>query len=385
MHPPDDRFIPPQRALFDLPEGLTFLDCANMSPRLREVAAVGIEAVRRREPWNTRPSDWFTGAEALRAAAATLHGADPDGIALVPAVSYGIAVAAVNVPVKRGENVVLLDEQFPSNVYAWRARADREGATVRVVRKAPSDGWTEVVLEAIDADTAVVAVPNCHWTDGALVDLVRVGARAREEGAALVVDASQSLGAYPLSVEEVRPDFVVSVGYKWQLGPYGLGYLYAAPGWREAGRPLEASWLTRAGAEDFAGLVEYTDDYRAGARRFDMGEYPQFVLVPMALAALSRIIEWGVANIQATLRRMTDRIAEESKVLGLAVLPAERRVGHLIGIRFPGRVPPRLPGRLEQERVHVSVRGSAIRVAPHLYNDEADIERLLAVLREFSA
>jgi len=382
--PPDGHVIPPRRALFDLPDDVTFLDCANMSPRLREVAAVGLEAVRRREPWNTRAADWFTGAEALRSAAARLIGADPDGIALIPAVSYGIAVAVANVPVRRGQNVVLLDAQFPSNVYAWHERADREAATVRAVRKMPSDGWTDAVLDAIDADTAVVAVPHGHWTDGALVDLARVGARARAEGAALVVDASQSLGACPLRVEDVRPDFLASVGYKWQLGPYGLGYLYVAPRWRETGRPLEASWLTRAGAEDFAGLVDYTDDYRPGARRFDMGEYPQFVLAPMALAALSRILEWGVGNIQATLSGLTQRIAEEATALGLATLPAGRRMGHMIGIRFPGGVPRPLVDRLERERVYVSVRGDAIRVAPHLYNDEADVERLLVILRECS-
>ncbi len=374
-----------QRALFDLPEGVAFLNCANMSPQLGAVTAAGVEAVRRkREPWRTHAPDWFTGAEALRSAAAHLMGTSADGVALVNAVSYGVAIAAANVPMAKGQNVVVLAEQFPSNVYAWRTRAAREGAAVRTVTKEPAAGWTSAVRDAIDADTAVVAVPNCHWTDGALVDLVAVGARARSVGAALVVDASQSFGAYPIDVERVDPDFLVSVGYKWQLGPYGLGSLYVAPRWRDAGVPLEESWLTRAGAEDFAGLVDYTDDLRPGARRFDMGEYPQFVLGPMALAALSQLAAWGVEAVQATLRRLTDRVALASTALGLAVLPADQRVGHMVGVRFPGGVPDALPGRLAEERVFVSVRGDAVRVAPHVYNDEGDVERLLAVFREFA-
>ena len=382
---PTPAVLSSQRDLFDLSDKVAFLNCANMAPQLRAVTDAGIAAVRqKRSPWEIQARDWFTGAETLRAAAARLMGADVDGVALVPAVSYGIAIAARNVRAKKGQNIVVLDEQFPSNVYAWRELAEASGATIRIVRKGPADAWTNAVLDAIDRQTAVVAVPNCHWTDGALVDLVAVGARTRSVAAALVVDASQSFGAYPLDVAAVQPDFLVSVGYKWQLGPYGLGYLYVGPKWREIGRPLESSWLTRAGAEDFAALVDYVDDYRTGARRFDMGEYPQFVLAPMALAALSQLLDWNVACVQATLSRFTGQIAEEAETMGCSVLAADKRVGHMLGLRLPGGVPKRLEQRLAEDQVFVSVRGDAIRIAPHVYNDESDAERLLMVLREFA-
>ncbi len=380
LHP-----LGPQRNLFDIPDEVAYLNCANMSPQLRAVTAAGIEAVQRKQgPWRMSQPDWFSGAEALRAAAAGLMGADTDSVALIPAVSYGIAVAAANVPLSKGQNIVLLAEEFPSNVYAWRERANASGAAVRTVRKEPLDAWTSAVLDMIDDDTAVVSVPNCHWTDGALVDLVQVGKRSRAVGAALVVDASQSFGAYPLDLSAVQPDFLVSVGYKWQLGPYSLGYLYASPRWREAGRPIEASWLTRLGAEDFTTLVNYADDYQPGARRFDMGEYLQFVLAPMALAAISQLLEWSVKRVQATLSQLTNAIAEGAAAMGCSVLPADRRVGHMVGVRFPGGlVPEALPRRLMKEQIFVSVRGDAIRIAPHVYNDASDGERLLAVLREF--
>ena len=377
--------LPSQRELFALPSDVAFLNCANMAPQLRAITEIGIQAVKRREaPWTLDSYEWFGQAEELRSAVASLMDADAEGIALVPAVSYGVAIAAANVPLAAGQNVVVLDRPFPSNVYAWRELAARSGAELRTARKDAADSWTEAVLDAIDDDTAIVAVPNCHWTDGALVELGRVGERARAVGAALVVDASQSLGAYPISVRELQPDFLVSVGYKWQLGPYGLAYLYVAPKWRERSRPLEASWLTRAGAEDFSSLVDYVDEYQPGARRFDMGEYPQFILLPMALAAIRQLLEWEPRNIQATLAGLTALIAREASSLGCAVLAPDRRVGHMLGIRFPTGIPAELPGRLADARVYVSVRGDAIRVSPNVYNGEDDALRLIEVLRELA-
>ena len=385
MNPTEPKILSSQRDRFALPDDIAFLNCSNMAPQLRAITEIGIRAVKRREePWMLDSYEWFGQAEALRSAVARLIGSDADGVALVPAVSYGIAIAAANIPLRAGQSVVVLNQQFPSNMYAWRELARSCGAELRTARKGAAEAWTDAVLDAIDDDTAIVAVPNCHWTDGALVDLVRVGERARAVGAALVVDASQSLGAYPLSVDAVQPDFLVSVGYKWQLGPYGLAYLYVAPRWRERSRPLEASWLTRAGAEDFSSLVDYVDDYKPGARRFDMGEYPQFILLPMALAAIGQLLEWGPANIQATLTRLTGYIAREAEALGCSVLAADRRVGHMLGLRFPGGLPAGLPERLTNERVYVSIRGDAIRVSPHVYNAEVDAARLIEVLRAFA-
>lgn len=379
----DDDILPRQHELFDLPEDVTFLNCANISPQLRAVTLAGIEAVKRKaRPWGISGEEWLSGVEPLREAAGRLMGADAEGVALIPAASYGVAIAARNLPLERGQNVVMLHEQFPSNVYAWYELAAGRGAQVRAARKAPDDAWTGAVLDAIDENTAIVAIPPCHWTDGAVVDLVAIAERARAVGSALVIDASQALGAWPLDVGVIQPDFLVSVGYKWQLGPYSLGYLYASPKWRETGRPLEASWMSRAGAEDFSALVDYADRYREGARRFDMGEFPQFVLAPMALAGLTQVLEWSVERVQLSLRRLTGLIAEEARAMGCRVLPADRRVGHMLGIRFPEGLPDSLPRRLEEARVLVSVRGDAIRVAPHLYNSEDDVSRFLAVLRE---
>ena len=337
---PKTGFLSCQRDLFDIPPGITYLNCANMGPQLRAGTQAGLDAVRANSsPWQRTQANWFTEAHRLRALAARVMNTSGESVALVPAASYGIAVAASNIPVKSGQSIVLLDQQFPSNVYAWRALASRAGAQIRTVKRAAQDSWTEGVLAAIDRDTAVVAVPNCHWTDGSLVDLPRVSERARAVGAAFVIDASQSLGVYPLDVEALQPDFLVAVGYKWLLGPYGLGYLYASPRWQSEGVPLEHSWLTRAGSEDFARLVDYTDTYQSGARRFDMGEYSQFTLVPMAAAALAQILDWGVERIQRSIAPLTRMIQDGAKKVGGDALPETRRVGHLIGLRMPPGLP----------------------------------------------
>ncbi len=367
--------------LFEIPAGITYLNCANMAPQLRSVTEAGLRAVRAKAtPWTLSATDWFSGAEQLRELAAELLGADREGIALVPGASYGIALAAANLPVSRGQTILLLHQEFPSNVYAWSELAKRTGARVTTIQRGPGASWAEALAEAVDATTAIVAVPQCHWIDGSWVDLERVGNVARAMGAALVIDASQSAGACRLDLSRVQPDFLVTVGYKWLLGPYGLGFLYVAPKWR-TGTPLEHSWLTRLGSEDFTRLVEYTDQLRTGARRFDMGEFPQFVLSPMAIAALQQILSWGVPKIEQELRAMTDAIATRAESQGYSVLPSHQRCPHMIGIRFAGGVPSRLATRLQDAHVFVSVRGDSVRVAPHLYNDRADIDRLFDVLQ----
>jgi selenocysteine lyase/cysteine desulfurase len=302
-------------------------------------------------------------------------GGPADGVAIIPSVSYGISVAAANVPVREGGKIIILEDQFPSNVYAWRELAEQSGARLVTLPRPEDLDWGRALLGEIDAETAIVSVPNCHWTDGSLVDLEAVGARARDAGAALVVDASQSLGALPFDIARVQPNFLVAAGYKTLLGPYSLAYLWAAPDRRD-GTPLEQGWATRADSEDFARLVDYRDRFRPGARRYDVGEAANFVLVPMAIVALRALLEWGVERIAATTRLRTGELAAAARDLGLAVPPPERHAGHVVGLGLPGGVSGvHLAERLAKADVHVSVRGSSVRVAPHVYTTDEDVAR----------
>jgi selenocysteine lyase/cysteine desulfurase len=373
------------RESFAITDAVTYLNSASLGPRLRAVDAAGHAAVERMvAPWNIHSADWFADARELRALFASLIGAPADCVALVPSVSYGIAVAARNLPVAAGDNIVVIDQEYPSNYYSWRRLARERGAEIRTAT-ARGGSLTDAIVSSIDRRTAVVAVANCHWTNGAVVDLVRVAATARRHDAALVVDASQSLGAHPFDVAEVRPDFLVTVGYKWLLGPYGLGYLYVADRWHANGEPLEESWLNRAGGDNFAGLVDYTDAYQPGAQRFNMGESAQFYLLPMALAALRQIAQWTPARIQQQLSEWTGELSARATSIGLGSMPREQRVGHMAGLTARGALPAGLIDGLAARQVYVGARGSNIRVSPHLHSTAADLDRLVAALQELLA
>lgn len=372
--------LPCQRALFAMPRNIHYFNCAYMGPLpLCASAAVAAGAALKANPWTYRPADFFAHIEAYRSRAARLMGSLVDDIALVPSASYALAIAAKNLSLVRGQNIVVLGEQFPSNYYVWTAKAAAAGADVRVAWRDDDDDWTAAVLASIDADTAIVAVPHCHWADGRLVDLVRVGAACRAAGAALVLDLTQSLGALRFDLAAVQPDFAVAAGYKWQLSPYGTGMLYVAPRWQE-GEPIEQNWLNRAGSEDFARLIDYTEAYQPGARRFDFGECANPPLLMGACAALDLIDKWGVANIADTLQVRTDAIAAAATALGLTAAPADKRAPHFLALSFGDAVPDGLLDRLAAAQVFASVRGTSLRVTPHLYNDEGDVAVLIGAL-----
>jgi selenocysteine lyase/cysteine desulfurase len=369
-----------KRDLFEIPEDIVYLNCAYMSPQLRPAREVGEKTISRKSrPWEITPDDFFEDAEEIRALFARLVGGDADGVAIIPSVSYGISIAAANVPVREGEKIIILEDQFPSNVYAWGGLAEQSGASLVTLPRPEDLDWTRALLEEIDTDTAVVAVPNCHWTDGSLVDLASVGESVREAGAALVVDAIQSLGAHPFDVSEVRPDFLVAASYKWLLGPYGVGYMYVGEEYRE-GKPIEHNWINRRGSQDFSGLVDYQGAFQPGARRYDVGERSNFALLPMAAEALRQLIDWGVENVSENIGTLTDLVEERAGALGIVTIPKERRARHMIGLMLGPDAPDDLATRLTTHNVYVSVRGPSVRVSPHLYNTESDVYRLFDVL-----
>ena len=383
-HRPADPAAPPQplpvqRELFDIPDDVAYFNCASLAPLLRASVEAGAAAgARRARPWLTGGRDWFTEADERRALFAELAGVDPEGVALVPATSYGLAVAAANLTARPGQRVLVLAGDYPSNRYTWQRFAGRTGAEVVTVERRDGQRWGEAVVAALDERVAVVAVLATHWTDGGSVDLAAIGARARETGAALVVDASQAVGAMPLDWRRIRPDYLVTVGYKWLLGPFALGYLHVAEPHRD-GVPLEENWISRLGSEDFAALVDYQDRYQPGARRFDVGQRTHFETTPMAIAALRQLLDWEVPRIAATLGRLTGRIQDEVEAIGLRLTSSDR-VPHMLGIDLPDQALGAVAGALADAGVYAGVRGSSLRVSPHLWTTDQDVERLVSAL-----
>src|SRR5215831_4877067 len=370
-----------QRSLFDIPAGIAYFNAAYNSPLLNSSRTALVSAAHAKShPWERPPADFFSDAERMRVLAADLFGGDADGYAVVPAASYGLSAAAraIQPTLNVNDRIVVLEEEFPSNVLPWRRVALETGAVIATV-PTPEDGdWTTATLAVIAQGVRVAALSPCHWTNGARVDLVAIGRACRAAGATLVLDATQALGAMPFDMAAVRPDFLVAAGYKWLLCPYGVGLMYVAEGWRDA-RPLEETWLARVNAADFSALVDYSDTYMPGARRFDVGEKCT-ALLPGAIAALEQLQAWGVGNVARVLGQINDRIATRLDALGFVLPPSSERCPHFIGARVPQRLTGNVVGSLRAQNVFISQRGSSIRVAPHLHVTEADIEQLFAAL-----
>ncbi len=374
--------IPCQRHLFDIPDDVAYLNCAYMSPLMNPALEAGTAGLASKaHPWELTPDKFFTGSDEFRATAARIVDCSADAIAIVPSASYGIATAARNLQVEKGQSILVLEEQFPSNYHSWQRRTEEAGAVLKVVAWPEDNDWTAAVLDSLTADVAIAALPHVHWTSGGRLDLVRIGAACRKLGAALVLDLTQSLGALPFSVSDVRPDFAVAASYKWLLGPYSIGLLYVAPKWQE-GMPLEENWIQRSNARDFSSLILYTESYDAGARRFDMGERSNFALLPAAVRAMKQLLEWKVAEISETAGALNRQLAAAAAELGFSSPPGHLRAPHYLCLRRKAGIPRELPEMLAREKVFVSVRGSSIRVTPNVYNSAADGERLIACLQQ---
>src|SRR4029453_11630921 len=237
------------RDLFDIPEGVAYFNTAYNGPLLNASRARLFDAAAAKSrPWERLPEDFFADAERVRELAAGLFGGDADSWAVIPAATYGISAAAraIKPTLRGGHRILVMAEEFPANVLPWRRTAEQTGAVIDTIARSAQGDWTPAGLEGLRPGVRGGALPNCHWTDGARFDLAAIGARCRQIDAALVVDATQSLGAMPLDLDAVDPDFVVAAGYKWLLCPYGFGLMYASRRWHHA-RPLEESWLARAG------------------------------------------------------------------------------------------------------------------------------------------
>ena len=364
--------------LFLLDSEVTYLNCANMSPLLKSVKEAAYEGVESRaNPWKLTSKSWFNDSEILRGYAAKVYQTSADNIAFAPSASYGLATAAKNIKLKAGKEIIVLEKQFPSNVYVWEKLAQQFDLKLITIKKEKDRSFTESIVEHISERTGLVAIPNCHWMDGALVNLEKVSVKAKSVNALLILDLSQSLGAMPIDIEKIDPDYAVSVGYKWMMGPYSMSYQYIAPRWQKSWEPLEYSWMTRNKSDDFTTLTHYTSEFRTGARKFDVGEFSQFNTMPMCIAALKQITEWGVDTIQSHSKKLINVIKEFNSASGNDY---GETAGHMIAIPFGSRDADKVKKTLAEKKIMVSYRELIIRVSPNVYNTVDDVNKLLGSL-----
>ena len=361
----DDRFGRSVRSLFDLEDGIAYLDNASVGPLPSAVEAAAREAASSKgRPWRRDREAARAQAGVLRGLAASLIGAHGEDIAITCAASYGLAVARRNLRLAAGDRVLVLEDDHTSQLLTWEAHARRNGAALDVVPR-PADGdWTRALLDHLQRERppAIAALCATFWRDGAQIDLAAVCAALRSLGSRIVLDLTQSVGVLDFDVRALGADFAVFPMYKWLLGPYSIAFLYVAPHWQE-GEPLEENVFNRdtpSGA------------YAAGAVRFDMGEKDTFVSIPTAVASLRFLAGHDRAALRAHLRALTDRLEDRVAQGGLRVPPRTHRSPHIIGIRSLG------DGALaacRRDGVFLTQRRDEVRVAPHLFNTEDDIDR----------
>ena len=378
--------LPSQRALFDIPRDVCFMNAAAWSPLPLAVQEAGRAGVGRKgQPWKLDGQFMVGQHERARKAAAALIGADPVDVALIPSVGYGVSTAGKVMAIPRGSRVLVLQDDHTSPVLEWMSRAEAGGYTVEPVRQ-PTDGdWTSAVLEAIErngtAPLALVSISSVHWSDGGAVDMPRVAAAAKAKGAALLVDATHDAGVRRIDVKTLDPDFLIFPTYKWVLGPYGRAFMYVAKR-HQNGVPLEQTAPARKGVAAEQKVYFRDLSYADGARRYDMGERDHFITLEMAAVGMEMMAGWGNDPIVARLSMLTDRLAEGLGNSGVRVLDRKLRAPHLLCLHFPKGMADDLPHKLAAENVHAAPRLGRLRISPHVYNDEEDVDRFVEVFRK---
>ncbi|MBR0659516.1 aminotransferase class V-fold PLP-dependent enzyme [Neoroseomonas oryzicola] len=373
--------LPSQRHLFDLPREVAYLNAAAWSPLPLAVQEAGRMGVGRKgRPWEIDPALPGRVIERARAAAAALIGAAAEDVAVVSSVGYGVASAAKVFAPPAGSRVVVLEDDHSSPVLEWMVRAPAQGFTVDTVKR-PSDGdWTAAVEAAIakpGAPVSLASISNVHWSDGSALDMDRIAAALKAKGAALLIDATHGAGMMDLDVKRIDPDFLIFPTYKWVLGPYGRAFAYVAKRWQR-GVPLEQTAFGRKGVA--AERVPYFADlsYVDSARRYDMGERDHFVGLEMAAVGLEMMAGWTQPAIAERCAMLTARLEDGLAAAGALLPKRSLRAPHVLCVSFAGGMPAGLAEALGAQGAYAAPRLGRLRISPHVYNDEEDVDRFVA-------
>ena len=371
------------KAQFGFPDDIVYLNTASFSPAFKSVEIAGINAVKRkRRPDYIQSSDLFDPVIELRKLfAKVIEAEDYNRVVTIPSVSYGLANVAHNITFQKGDEILLVEEQFPSNVYIWKEVADKFNAKVITVKQPEHVAeWNNKILEAISDKTAVVAIAQIHWANGIVFDLKAIREKTKQYNSLMVIDGSQSIGALPFSIQEIQPDALVCAGYKWLFGPYGCAYAYYGDYFDE-GKPIEQNWSIRLGSENLTNLTQYQSEYKPLAQRYAPGESASFIYVKMQTAALKEILNINAQNLQDYCHSISENALEKLRELGFYSDTPELRAKHLFGIKIPKSVDlEKLKHLLKTANITVAFRGDYIRISCHLFNTKAHFEKLVKVI-----
>lgn len=365
-------------------DNATYLNVAGNGP----LPKVSVKATQAAIEWKKFPQRvpdeaYFEVPNRIRASIAKLIGASPEEIALTTGASTGMAAVAYGLTWKPGDEVVTAKGEFPLEYTTWRPMEQREGLKLKVV--SPSDRFITAgdLIAALTPRTRLVSVSLTRFDDAAMIDAPRLAAACHAQGAMLLLDASQCCGAMPMDVAMLDADFITCAGYKWLLGPYGTGFFWAKSAHIAAMRPGPFYWTAAEGANHFGSLVFTHPKVATGARRWDAAETASYFNLAAMAESVELVLRMGPETVAAhnrvLMEQMFERLPKDRCVPASPLDPAQRGPYACFTARTPEKSAA-LYAKLQAENIYVSLREGNLRVSPHLFNTERDIDRLIAAI-----
>ena len=365
-------------------EDATYLNLAAQSP----MPKVAHRAVQTAIEWKKFPhhiadSAYFEVPNRIRASIAKLIGASSEEIALTTGASTGMSTVAYGLTWKPGDEVLTARGEFPLQYTTWKPMEAREGIVMKVVAPRERFITADDFLAAMTPRTRLVSVSLVRFDNAVLLDAARIAAACHAQGALLLLDVSQACGGMPLDVNVLGADFMVCAGYKWLLSPYGTGFFWARNEHTEKMRPGPFYWAAAEGAENFHSLAFENPKPVRGARRWDMAETSNYFNFAAMDASLQFVLQFGPETVEAHNRKLIDfmfeRLPKDRCVAASPLDSAHRGPYGCFAARTPEKT-AELYQKLVKEKIFTSLREGNIRVSPHLYNSERDIDRLIAAI-----
>jgi len=373
----DNKYFEAYRREFPVTEKYTYLDHSGVAPTaLRVKTAIEKFLAESTEGGAFHYPSWAQQVGEIRKACARLVNAGQDEIAFVKSTSHGLSIVAQGLDWRPGDNVLIYEKEFPSNIYPW-LNLKNKGVDIRTIPSQDGRIAMHDIERLMDARTRLLAVSSVQFANGFRIDLKKVGALCRENLVFFCVDAIQSLGIIPMDVRDCHIDFLSADAHKWLLGPEGIGIFYCRKELSPRLSPPLVGWKSVRNelAFDSPELVLKTD-----ALRFEEGSMNLLGIVGLG-AALDLLFEVGIEHIEQRVLDLGDLIMQEAMKRGYRVLTPGARHERGGNITFSGDFDPAtMRDALREKRIMVNSRGGGIRVSPHFYNTEEELTRVFTTL-----
>lgn len=365
-------------------EDATYLNVAGNAPMPKASLKAAQAAIEwKKFPQRVPDEAYFDVPNRIRASIAQLIGAQAEEIALTTGASTGMAAVAFGLSWKPGDEVITAQGEFPLQYTTWRPMEKREGLTLKIVTPSERFISADDLIAALSPKTKLVSVSLVRFDDGSMIDAARLAAACHAQGALLLLDASQCCGATPMDVTHLGADFIVSAGYKWLLSPYGTGFFWAKSERMVEMRPGPFYWTAAEGASHFGSLVMTDPKVAAGARRWDSAETASYFNLSAMAVSLELVLRIKPETVQAHNRSLMEFMFErlpKDRCVPASPLDAARRGPYACFAARTKEKTAALYEKLRAENVFVSLREGNLRISPHLFNTERDIDKLISVV-----